>query len=949
MKKFKIIPFTLAICLMITSTAYAKPKEDNRVNEINTAPVAGFGANAFHRKNYDILLVTDYEGQKLSDVTSVLNSLKSDAYAENVDLKYSVISSKQRIGTQTKTVVDTKYVTRTRTYRDSTPPDSIYYNSSPYSGTLWADGDYECNVTGEEGDSREVETTRTGGAYDLWKYSGGSWNYYGSRRYGNVPSSINYNSGGYSGTLTLYDSERAGGDVGGDTPTGEGREGEIRRGANYTDIYYYRGTVIKSDTRVWWYTQTYSGYVTGTITKYYDVNSLDMDKLRQCSFRNNSKHYILMVSDGKSTEYNDSWGKTYSFAALNKEIMRYCIETDSTVYTVVPNEIRDLKINNNYDTNCNVQEITLNELMSKVIEGKFYNEGQWQMAINDIRSECKNYLEPINDYLIADEDKLIYDKKYEDYESDKKVNERWMYKHNSSYFENSSGTVDYSGIWLNSPIDIFAKVGKYNITYQAQDDPTGEKPFEPYKKWSISENQMTILAHRRPIAKFMYRLNKQSGNKLNIVIEDASYDLDHFSESNKGIVNTEWRWKKAGDTVWNETMPKELNINEIYLIRYRVQDKDGADGYGAWSYPYVQMIDTSSDNNNAPVASFIVQKEIPQGTDYAISDESYDVDNDPIVKWHFKLYDEDGINILRDFGETSSFIKPDLKNLSIGKYQLQLTVTDNPKLRNSSLTPKNSLPYSQTIEITKNIVNNPPVANFTVQNPLTTTSKILVTDKSTDIDGDPIISWKWAIKYKDDQEWKYFDKLPETLEDAGYIFDGQYTFGLTVMDNPTIRDKRLKPLWSEWHYITVNVDVDLQLKAHTEKVEEVKYGVPKLKETSTFKAGNGVVIKGETIGRAYRVEAWLILNNGELSTAQLLPDNQLSSPPQKLMTWHSRYTKKEGYEKNLIIPKNTPNGSYTVKVRAYRRKGDGTDKVVEVNLPITVNGKIDIKTEIITE
>ena len=147
---------------------------------------------------------------------------------------------------------------------------SSYYYENGYSGTL-----SPYLYSGSYGDSKTVGTTRTGGAYDLWKYSHGSWHFYGSRRYSNIPGSINYNSGGYSGTLTLDDSSRAGGGVGGGTPTGSGSEGEIRRGADYTDTYYYSGTVSKPDTRVY----RYSGTVTrpsidtrdyryeGTVTK----------------------------------------------------------------------------------------------------------------------------------------------------------------------------------------------------------------------------------------------------------------------------------------------------------------------------------------------------------------------------------------------------------------------------------------------------------------------------------------------------------------------------------------------------------------------------------------------------------------------------------------------------------------------------------------------------------
>ncbi|WP_165786736.1 LamG-like jellyroll fold domain-containing protein [Heyndrickxia camelliae] len=130
----------------------------------------------------------------------------------------------------TYTPADSKTVTDTRSTSpggsSSSLPSSISYNSGGYTGTLTGGTATVTSGTYTPADSKTITD------YPLEKPKGSGPNAF--------PSTVNYNSGGYSGTLTKY----------------------FFCGTCNVDVMYYEGTVTKpaSDTRVW--TKTYSGTVT---------------------------------------------------------------------------------------------------------------------------------------------------------------------------------------------------------------------------------------------------------------------------------------------------------------------------------------------------------------------------------------------------------------------------------------------------------------------------------------------------------------------------------------------------------------------------------------------------------------------------------------------------------------------------------------------------------------
>ena len=75
------------------------------------------------------------------------------------------------------------------------------------------------------------------------------------------------------------------------------------------------------------------------------------------------------------------------------------------------------------------------------------------------------------------------------YKDDKIYAEKWRYRHNNTYYDNSPIVESFSGVWLSDPIEIFPNPGKYYINYKRKDNPfypdiSNSNTFDEYRKWS---------------------------------------------------------------------------------------------------------------------------------------------------------------------------------------------------------------------------------------------------------------------------------------------------------------------------------------------------------------------------------------------------------------------------------------------------------------------------------
>lgn len=222
-------------------------------------------------------------------------------------------------------------------------------------------------------------------------------------------------------------------------------------------------------------------------------------------------------------------------------------------------------------------------------------------------------------------------------------NGRWKIVHDCEYYENNLGQFQKSGRYLSNMITSFDKTGKYEITYE--DNPTSPN---------------IIYVHRKPVAEIEVQRN---GN--NITLVSKGFDWDHRSEANNGVVQEEWKWRKVGDTTWNNGKLTNISTYENYLVQLRVKDKEGV-----WSMPTSKYITRVTDI--PPIASFKLENNVLSiYENLVIQDGSYDPYGRNIVSREWKVL-KDGTEVYK--GGTP---KLNFRDKGTGKYTMSLTVTND--------------------------------------------------------------------------------------------------------------------------------------------------------------------------------------------------------------------------------------------------------------------------------
>lgn len=374
------------------------------------------------------------------------------------------------------------------------------------------------------------------------------------------------------------------------------------------------------------------------------------------------------------------------------------------------------------------------------IEGTFINNDNFNQALTELYTyiESKEEQNEIEQYLLLG-DEILIETFYADRENDLMYQDRWIYKHDHTYFDNSLGQISDSGVFRSSPYTKFDKVGKYEVTYQAQDNPISDTRFSNYRKWSKDNLcKLTLLVHRKPIPVFTVKVN-HGYTTSTVTITESSYDLDHQSQSNKGISQRQWQWKELNETSWREGMPPTiLTSGKWYLVRLRVRDIDGPNGLGVWSDWKVQEINTGNFLL-PPVAQFTIDPNtVSRNPKFAISikDNSYSPISATITtrEWQIKRLSDNKILYSSNTQPTSTT----LKSYGIGKYEVQLRVKDSHGQ------------YSNYDRQIYEVVNHPPVAEFIVPTPVYRDTTIKLVNESTDKDEDTLTyTWKVNIDGKD--------------------------------------------------------------------------------------------------------------------------------------------------------------------------------------------------------
>ncbi|MEK3833860.1 hypothetical protein [Paenibacillus sp. FSL R7-0128] len=319
--------------------------------------------------------------------------------------------------------------------------------------------------------------------------------------------------------------------------------------------------------------------------------------------------------------------------------------------------------------------------------------------------------------------------KFFDSEWDPKREERYRFDHDPYFFDNSMGIIWDSGLWRSSPYTTFPYSGSYVATFQGRDNPKDDDRFDVYRKWSRNNlSSMTFHVHRKPIALFSARL---SGGWLQIT--DSSYDLDHVTASNKGIMDWQWQYKKTEGQVWTDGYPPaQLPTNDQYDIRLRVRDIDGENGIGVWSDWSQQTVGAAG--NLPPVALFTVEPNIVSYRKATtITDKSFDPDNDPLDVYSWTVIKDGWQQVWSHWGNPT--VPPNIAAYGVGTYLLTLQVHDNRGLW--------SQPYSQTVQV----INHPPAAAFNMPVEVYRDTVITMENMTPDPDEDgDWLSYAWNAR-----------------------------------------------------------------------------------------------------------------------------------------------------------------------------------------------------------
>ncbi|MDT3426022.1 hypothetical protein J2Z22_001542 [Paenibacillus forsythiae] len=312
---------------------------------------------------------------------------------------------------------------------------------------------------------------------------------------------------------------------------------------------------------------------------------------------------------------------------------------------------------------------------------------------------------------------------YDDYENDPKYATRYMYDHDPNFFDNAMGSIFDSGLWRSSLYPSFPYSGAYVASFQHKDNPKNDDHFDNYRMWGRDNlSSMTFLVHRKPVALFSAKL---AGGSLQL--SDSSYDIDHISNFNKGISVWEWQWRKSESEVWKEGQPPStLPTSDPYEIRLRVRDIDGPNDAGAWSDWCVRTVGAAG--NLPPVAMFTVTpNEVSYRKATAITDKSFDPDNDPLDLYEWKVVKDGWQQVYSGAGTP-----PSLTGFGVGNYQITLRVHDNRGLW--------SEPYSQNVTV----MNHPPVADFNMPKEVYRDTVITMENLTPDPDEDgDSLTYQW--------------------------------------------------------------------------------------------------------------------------------------------------------------------------------------------------------------
>lgn len=460
-------------------------------------------------------------------------------------------------------------------------------------------------------------------------------------------------------------------------------------------------------------------------TKYYHKYTLKDDRIFPLT--SNKAPNITLTSPANQTFMNESGFSTFNLEGYVQDMDNDTLE----IVAEVPNLFykRVTVYNTGSPKNFSIPIDVLNESLppgSYTVNVKVIDPFNLK-AVASTNFNVKNRLK--NKSFVLVNSPVEINTGYSDYESDPKYQERYKYDHAPYFFDNSMGIILDSGLWRSGKYDSFSLVGAYTATLQARDNPKNNDQFDEYRLWSRDNlSAMTYNVHRKPIALFSAKL---VGGSLQLT--DSSYDLDHITASNKGLMDWQWQYKITGSEIWTDGKPPAwLPTTNQYDIRLRVRDVDGENAVGVWSDWCVRTVGSAS--NLPPVALFTVNPNIVSYRKATtITDKSFDPDNDILDIYNWSVVKDGWNTVWSHWGGANT--PPNIAAFGEGNYTVNLQVHDNRGLWSDW--------YSQNVQV----INHPPAAAFKMPTEVYRDTVIQMENLTPDPDEDgDVLYYNWNAR-----------------------------------------------------------------------------------------------------------------------------------------------------------------------------------------------------------
>ncbi len=364
----------------------------------------------------------------------------------------------------------------------------------------------------------------------------------------------------------------------------------------------------------------------------------------------------------------------------------------------------------------------INSILSHAdIDGQYIDNTNLDNALNTLVTSIKSALgedKEVSQFVLCDEEEVKVETSYSDYENDPIIAQRYKYAHEPNYFDNSAGLSQNMGVFLSTPISKFTKPGKYIMEYQVRDNPRDNAAFDNYRLWSAPKH-ITLYAHRRPIPQFSL-IETRDVTNFSYTYMDYSYDLDHTSLPNKGIVIKNWYYKEYNAASWTLGMLPTIPNGSNYLVKLEIMDME---------YTWAEKIITVSPNystNVKPIAQFNFIKNPVSKTEYTtilsdIIDSSYDPDAEDTIYTRRWTVTKNGVT-------QPNNVNTVLNTAGEGEYVVTLEVCDNYG--------QWSVPYTQTLTVTGD--TTPPTVAITPVSRYWNNTNVSVTIQGSDTGGSGI-------------------------------------------------------------------------------------------------------------------------------------------------------------------------------------------------------------------